>query len=251
MKLYHLMLDLLYPPFCAACGELLPIGREFSQTSMQSSSKVLCPTCLEKWRQAKETRCFVCHRKQCECSCTPRSLLKLKAKCAHIAAYRTAEDTAGRLLMAVKDENYTLLYDFLAEELAERLNHLPMPKNCLITFLPRSRRRAADAGVDQAKELARRLSAISGFPMLSLFDRKQGGVQKELSAEERLVHARAAYKLKENHPSLDGRTVVLVDDIFTTGASMLAAAELLTADGADRLICLTIAKTCAEQKKLK
>lgn len=252
----HRLLDWLFPPFCAACGELLPLAAlcpdgdcsdenctDGEGKTAERTSPALCPTCREKWQAAKGVVCPNCRRREDECGCAANWLRK-PLEWAHIVPYRSANDTVGKLLLTAKDENYHSLYDFLADELTNRLEELfPPPEAALVTWLPRSRLRAADAGVDQAKELALRLSERTGFEVTALFDRRKGGMQKELSAKARIDHARTAYGLKEKRPPLKGRTVLLVDDICTTGASMQAAAELLRSEEVERIICLTVAKT--------
>ena len=65
------------------------------------------------------------------------------------------------------------------------------------------------------------------------------GVQKELSTEERRLHAGAAYQIRKEISDLQGRTVVLVDDIRTTGATLEACTGLLRQAGAGEIFCLT------------
>ena len=65
------------------------------------------------------------------------------------------------------------------------------------------------------------------------------GVQKELSTEERRLHAGAAYQIRKEISDLQGRTVVLVDDILTTGATFKACAGLLRQAGAGEIFCLS------------
>lgn len=242
MKASELLLNLIYPPFCVMCGELLPIG---------DADDALCETCHAKWQKAREARCPDCRRSEAECCCTPSELHRLNAECAHLVPYQQASDAVGRVLLTAKDERYHTLFNFFGRELSERLAQVrpPVARDALITWLPRSRSKAAETGVDQAKEMAKALAKYTGLQVTPLFDRVRGGMQKELTADERLSHARASYRLRRKGPPLGGRTVVTVDDIFTTGATMLATAELLRAHGAGRIICLTVAKTRSKLEK--
>lgn len=236
MKASELILNLVYPPFCTACGELLELSR---------AEDALCDQCRDRWMQARAMHCPDCRRREDACRCIPPALRDLGAECAHILPYRSSADTVGRLLITAKDERYHGLFRFLGQALAERTASIfePIEADAIVTWLPRSRRTKAERGVDQAEEMARSLAAIKGWQIEALFDRIKGGAQKELTADERLAHARTAYRLNRKHPTLEGRTVVLVDDILTTGASMRAAAELLGQVGVARIVCLTVAKT--------
>lgn len=245
MKSSEFLLNLIFPPFCVVCGELLTVDAP--------SDQALCEKCLPKWKKAREERCPVCKCPEEVCRCVSPDLLRLRAECAHIVAYRDQSDAVGRMLLTAKDERYHSLFRFFGKALSARVDAIipPIEHDVLVSWLPRSRTRASDAGVDQAKEMAKSLAVHKEWQIMPLFTRVKGGAQKELTADERLVHARASYRLKSKLPSLTGKTVVLVDDILTSGASMLAAAELLKQAGAARIVCLTVAKTRQKEKEPK
>lgn len=235
MKASEFSLNLLYPPFCAMCGELLPIDY---------ADDALCDRCRGRWEEAKGKRCPECGRREDECRCTIPDLKRMGVECAHLVPYRDQSGRIERMMLTAKDERYEVIFRFLGSALAERAKTVfpPLEGDVAVTWLPRSRARASESGVDQAKELAKAFAERSNLPCEGIFDRAKGGAQKELGAEARLAHARVAYRLKENL-ALAGKTVVVIDDISTTGASMLAAAELLRSAGAERIVCLTVAKT--------
>jgi predicted amidophosphoribosyltransferase len=63
--------------------------------------------------------------------------------------------------------------------------------------------------------------------------------------------ARRTYRLHRRCPSVEGATVLLVDDVITTGATMLAGIELLQAAGAKKIYCLTVGQTIKSSSKGK
>ncbi len=241
MKAAELLLNLVYPPFCVACGELLPLTK---------AEDALCDKCNDQWTQAKELHCPDCRNREDICHCAQPTLRRLGVECAHLVPYRSPTDMVGKLLMTAKDERYDSLYRFFGRVLSERADAIfePIGQDAIVTWLPRSRSRRRQAGVDQAKESARALADCKGWKLEELLVRVNGGAQKELTAEERLIHARKSYRLARKHTPIEGKTVVLVDDILTTGASMMAAAELLRSAGAGRIICLTVAQTRQKEK---
>lgn len=243
MKCSEFLLNLIYPPFCVACGELLHCDAP--------SDNALCDHCCEKWAEGRATACLDCHRREDECRCAPEALRKLGGETAHLLPYRNAEGVLEQVLLTAKRERYRHLFRFMGGELAKRADALqPMlSQNALITWLPRSRLAASDAGVDQAKELALAFAEVTSLECAPLFARIKGGAQKELTGSERLAHACAAYRLKRRRPPIEGRTLILIDDIFTTGSTMQAATELLREAGAGRIVCLTVAKTRSEKRK--
>lgn len=241
MKTSDFVLNLLYPPFCVMCGELFPIDR---------SSDALCEKCMPKWQKARASRCPDCRQSEDRCRCTSTVLYSVGAECAHLIAYRSAENSTEKLLLTAKGERYLRLFDFLGEELSARIEAItpPIGSDALITWMPRSSRNAAKSGVDQAEQIAQSVAKRRSLALVPFFTRVRAGVQKELSAAERFEHAENTYQLKMNHPTLFGKTIILIDDIFTTGATVLAGAQLLRKAGAERIICLTIAKTRTQKE---
>lgn len=101
--------------------------------------------------------------------------------------------------------------------------------------------------------LARRLSAVLGIPVVTpLYIKNPGRPQKELTREERLRRAKAAFACRPG-TDLTGKRVLLVDDIITTGATASACAAALLQAGAIEVTAAAIAATeelpKAQQKK--
>lgn len=235
MKTRDYILNLFYPPQCLACGEILP----------PDWAMPVCLPCREEWAKLMKSPCAECGRPHPDCRCLPPSLIDLRAEGLHLVPYEQ-ESVAGRLLLIAKEERLPILTSFFAEQLEMALSRRcgeSEVREFLLTYLPRSRNRAATSGVDPSLALAKELGWRLDLPVLSLYQRRNAPQQKELSASERLRSARRTYRLKKHIPSLAGKTVLLVDDIFTTGATMLAGVELLRANGAKRIICLTVGKT--------
>ncbi len=240
MSTVDFLLDLLYPPVCVSCGELQRAG----------VSVPICRTCLEAWELQRRVRCKRCKSPHSFCNCKP-ALLEgntVSLVPVHLVPYDPANVT-GRLILALKDRPIPRLTDFLAGELADNLlaqGLLPIhsdPGPAVITYLPRSADRKADAGTDQAKALAKALSKRLNMPLCKAFARKSAPPQKDLSADERIRAARRTYRLAKGFRIEPGATVYLVDDILTTGASVLAGAELLRAAGVGEIIALTLGQT--------
>ena len=176
----------------------------------------------------------------------PPILRDMKADACHIAPYHSAT-VAGQLLLIAKDERLPMLTDFFARELADvveaRIGQTDRSR-LVVTYLPRGRRRAAVCGVDQGRAIARALAKELGLPMVAVFRRCNSVAQKENdTAEQRLRAARRSYRLKKRLPDLQEKAVILVDDIFTSGATMIAGAELLRSRGVQEIFCVTVGKS--------
>jgi ComF family protein len=102
-----------------------------------------------------------------------------------------------------------------------------------------SRRR--ERGYNQAELIAKALSAQSGIPVdLRLISRtKKTLPQKNLTREERQNNLKRAFKINRNDVKLN--VIVIIDDIYTTGSTIDAMAEVLLQAGVGKIYCMTLA----------
>jgi ComF family protein len=102
------------------------------------------------------------------------------------------------------------------------------------------------AGRNHAEELAHHLARALGTPCLpqALTRRRWTRPQTRLSGRSRLANVRRAFAASE--PLVRGRTVLLVDDVLTSGATADACARVLKAAGARAVYVLTAARTPLE-----
>ena len=112
----------------------------------------------------------------------------------------------------------------------------------VLTYLPRSVRARLRTGTDQAKALAGAIARASGIPVEALIKRRllANRTQKSLTPAERKKNVKSAY-VAQKRADCKGKTVLLVDDLVTTGEGMAHAARLLRKMGAVRVICLCVA----------
>ena len=106
-----------------------------------------------------------------------------------------------------------------------------------VTWAPTTAARRRARGFDHAELLARPLSRAFGLPVRSLLLRMPGPPQTGLHASER--RRGPVFAPVRGTPA----TVLLVDDVATTGATLAAAAGALRAGGASRVVAVTTART--------
>ncbi len=96
-----------------------------------------------------------------------------------------------------------------------------------VTPIPASRRGVRCRGFDQSLVLARHIASICGdsFQLAPVIGRRRGLDQKHLERVDRFANISRQLVLRRAIPRVD--TVVLIDDVVTTGASMLAARDLI------------------------
>lgn len=145
-------------------------------------------------------------------------------------------DEAGRLVRMLKERAVAPAAEILARDIAEKLRKLDVSADAVITSVPMPVLRRRERGIDHGWKLALALGAETGYPVRPLLKRKarSAKTQRGLSAEERLKNMRDAFAPLDDIP----QTVILVDDVMTTGATAAACRETLTVAGCERVIVL-------------
>lgn len=222
----------MIPKRCYACREHVARSEDF------------CPLCAEEYRKELLAECGICGRVLSECSCPTPFLSKHGVKrMVKLFRYRpseTGEHSLNLLLYRLKHDNVASLRAFVARDLSLALQRsVGIPAPAVITFVPRAVREKRKYGFDQSKELAKALSEETGITFAELLKRgKHTPPQKKLrSTEDRINNAKASY-LPASEDSLKGRTVLLLDDTVTTGASIAACAHILRKMGAKEIIAI-------------
>ncbi len=144
---------------------------------------------------------------------------------------------ANRLIYAMKRKNLRIVTDFVAKELAAVVRyHLKNVGEWHITYAPRTKAMRRLYGFDQSERLATALARELDIPVLHCLVRNsKASVQKTLNHEQRIANMKNAYRVK-NGVSLDGMKILILDDIVTTGATMLSATVALRRAGAKSVI---------------
>ena len=229
--------DLLFPPRCVGCDELLP--------PFVRRTTVFCPLCRAAWETAVTD---AAHDAACDAW---RGLV-------YLVHYRPGhgDGIPEKLIYHVKHKGDPRTFTFLAERLAPRLleaaSTLPTrkaegeDKPLLFTYPPRRRSGVNRDGFDQAERLAVAMARTCGGDFAALIKRthRRTAEQKTLNAEERATNATSSYTLPRGvAATVRDRTVVVCDDLCTTGATLNRCAELLVTSGARSVILCTVART--------
>lgn len=249
MSTLQTLRHLFSPPRCLACGELIAIDRVKGP---------LCETCLPLWQTTIRRQCRDCFLPYFDCRCVLPRLARVgvtaQVKLVPYDEAGSLHKAMRRMLLKMKSSTSEKRFSFLAGELSigvrqtveaaerSRAKEGAPPLATVIAYLPRAKRTARLAGVDQAKRLAHSLSRQTGFPVVQALQRRQDPLlpQKTLSAKERLANVKGLFASGE---SVSGLRVLLVDDIVTTGVSISEAARVLKRGGAEEIIAVSVACT--------
>ena len=138
----------------------------------------------------------------------------------------------------------------LSRMMLETAAAAPAPAaDTLVVPVPLSSARLAERGYNQAWELARRLAAATGLRAMPqglerVLDTRH---QADLGRAQRLLNLRAAFMVpRAARRALEGRPVLLVDDVVTTGATAREAAATLLQAGASQVDLWVLARTAAD-----
>ena len=150
------------------------------------------------------------------------------------AAAFAYEGVARELVARVKYRRAHAATLWLADAMAPLLAP-PLPG--VVTWAPTSPERRRERGFDHAEILARRVARQVRRPLRRLLVRLPGPAQTGRPAGDRRTGPRFSARGKV------GPSVLVVDDVATTGATLAAAAAALRAAGAVRVVALTAART--------
>ena len=183
---------------------------------------------------------------------TPQSVDGLCALCRQHPPRFTYARAAARYGGVVREAIHAFKFGgrrSLAEPLADLvaglgLSALPGPAPDLLVPVPLHRRRERERGYNQALLVARRLERAWGIAVSNDALARPGATapQVDLDAAARRRNVRGAFSVVK--PAVvEGRHVVLVDDVLTTGATAAECARTLARAGASVVGVLTIART--------
>jgi predicted amidophosphoribosyltransferase len=105
----------------------------------------------------------------------------------------------------------------------------------VVTWAPTTLHRRQQRGFDQSELIARHVAALSGMRHSRLLRRVNEGRQTGSGRTERLM--RPSFLAR---PHLDGKSIWVIDDVMTTGATLRAAAEALVQQNAARITCIAV-----------
>jgi ComF family protein len=215
------LLDLVFPRRCVVCG---------------SDGAVLCVGCEGRFERLGTPRCERCGAptawpvERCR-ECAGR---RIAFACARAAV--SYDDAAKRLVAAWKEHGQRSLAE-LAAEIVDAV--VARPSAYTLTFVPSDHDRLLRRGHNPAQRLADALGVRWQLPVVPLLRRAPGRApQKGLTLSERRRNVRGAFEAVDAVPP----AIVLLDDVYTSGATVSAAATALRKGGARRVEVVTFAR---------
>ena len=222
---------MLFPRRCPICDKpIRPVGQ------------LICHKCRSKLKYVSEVHCLKCGKplgeeteEYCD-DCKQKQHKFVQGK--SLYEYKTASDMIYRFKYGKRKE----YAEFLGWEMAKYFEEdIRKWKAEALVPVPIHKSRKKQRGYNQAELLAIELSKRIGIPMKSdlIVRWRKTTPQKLLKQSERQNNLKKAFKIGKNDVKLS--TIIIIDDIYTTGSTVDEMASLLKETGIEKIYVLTLA----------
>jgi ComF family protein len=223
----RVVLEVLFPSRCVGCG---------------AYGSFLCQSCQAELPRARPPRCPICWQPQ-----------RQAAPCGRCREERPAFEGARSLYLyegAAREAVRALKYNYLsalAEPMAQLMAHYVEEEEAieadLLVPVPLYGRRQRLRGYNQSALLARELSRLGGLPLAERgLARCRNTPPQARSAGAEARRGNVADAFKADRRWVEGKRILLIDDVMTTGATLDACARVLREAGAASVWALTFAR---------
>ena len=228
---------IVFPSFCHLCSALLQLPGE----------KVVCRSCMENLIPHRGSYCICCGRFFSGAADPHVCSSCLENKKAY-SRHRSCGLYQGKLkdiILLIKYRQFKVLGKGLADFVSRSLDQDEsfFPGADYLVPVPLHPRKERKRGFNQAREIAFWLGKKHSIPLLDrvLVKTKNNPAQTTLESKQRWMNVKNAYAVKK--PALiAGKTLILIDDVFTTGATINECSRVLKKAGAREVRCITIAQ---------
>jgi ComF family protein len=225
------LLDLLFPKFCLGC---------------KLSGTYICPSCIKKLLPIKKQTCFYC-QKPSPFGLTHQKCLKKWG----IDGVTALFFYSNLLKKIIKNLKYNLAIavwkEFTQALLPAHLQPLLFFKDqfeaLYIQPLPLHRQKLKERGFNQAEILTNFFNQFLNLPIINYLERKKETIpQAQLKTKkERFLNIKGAFKVSKT-TDVANKSIILVDDVLTTGYTLSEATKVLKKAGAKKVYLLVIAR---------
>ena len=224
--------ETLWPTRCAICDE---------------PGELLCERCkselpfIDLWRA-----CPICGAPWGHTQCTECNPVMLAATGREAVAFSSLAspfeltESSRRIVVVYKDGGEQRLAAEMAHYMARYLSPEIASEVAGVTFVPASRKARARRGFDHAELLAQEVAAAIGRPVIPLLSPPRAHDQRALSRRARMGNM--AHAVSALPGASAPESILLIDDVCTTGATLFAACDAIREAGGHNVHCLTFAR---------
>lgn len=231
------LISVFFPNRCIFCGELIDPFED------------ICESCVENLPFIKGEICLHCGAAKEDCSCNKRHSHFYESVASPLYYKDEVKSCIQRYKFRDERNIGKALAKLMADTLIERFDDIDFD---YVTYIPMYRKKERKRGFNQSRLLAREISELCGIPfadkmIIKLYDTDN---QHDCTRLERTGNLIGAFDIS-SHFDLTDKTVLLIDDIKTSGATLNECGKMLYLNGANRVICLTAALRKSKIKKKK
>lgn len=233
MRWIHSLVDLLYPPLCLHCANTVEQRDASFCASCQSLLELIhpderCPHCFSPQYHVENKLCLHCKQRY--------PVLN------HIAAAFDYIGPAATLVKKMKYSNQPHLAKGAAGYMVAQFLQLNWSLPDMIIPIPMPLTHWIERGYNQSELLAQHFSNIIGCPVQNALERRSGDYsQAGLTLEQRKALNSDKFYLK-NNVNITDKTILLIDDVMTSGSTMRQCAEVLFDAYASSIYGLTLCR---------
>lgn len=209
----HTIADLITPHYCISCGQI---------------GEILCVNCKKNIDSMKCAECLLCSKKhKVPCCGDITDTWYVGAR----------EDILKDLINVYKFERVVSAGNVLATLLDKAVDDLP--PDTIVTWIPTTPNHIRQRGYDHAKKIAVCFAKLRGLSCKQLLSRRSFYTQHRATRATRIKQAKEAFVYSKEFVS---KSCLLIDDIYTTGATIRSAAKELKKAGVKNVFVAVVAK---------
>ncbi len=261
IKAKNFILDILFPPLCLNCRKMLNTNQKLQTTDygLQTNlNQYLCNNCYNSIQLNTSLFCPVCRLRLADFASPKAGFVQPKAGnkkiCGHanylLAAAGNYDDPVIKnLIHYFKYKSFENLAPILGEIL---LNYLKLINfqtyklsNFIIVPVPLHRAKERQRGFNQSKLLAEYITKNFNLELMDILKRtKNTKPQAQCKSEERIKNISDCFQIKNpvDAEKIKNKNILLIDDVFTSGATINEAVKVLKQNGCRKIIALVAAK---------
>ncbi len=234
-KLWLRIAAVIWPERCVFCGKVIP------------SLTVCCEECRREILLIKPPLCRYCGMAKADCDCHNH-----RHRFDRIVAPFYSDGVVYEGLLRLKRFDDPLGIEYFADQIAAAVrrefeNEIPH----VVTAVPMHAKDEYERGYNQGELLAKEVAVRLNLPYQRLLTKcYRTKPQKTMAAWQRAGNVLGVYDVTDK-AAVEYRTVLLIDDVFTTGATVDECAKMLKLYGAERVLCAAAALRKTEKQKKK
>ena len=218
---------------CVCCGREIVDGTKFQ----------VCENCKNKFDLLNDSLCEKCGDRVAETVAVCDNCKKLEYHFDQNRSYAYYNEVTASVVKGLKYNKKKYFARHIAEMMCEIKDFFDDVD--MISYVPISNKRRKERGFNQAEEIAKELGKLLKLPVENLLVKVENKKhQAELSQQERLKNLIGSFVVcDDSKQKIKNKVVLIVDDVFTTGATLSECAKVLERVATCKIKTVTFAKT--------